>query len=850
MALMHPQFGPKSNSSLEAEPFIYKLLQENLDDGFHIIHSIPWLSSIVDEYREDHKSPIGEIDFLIFHPQYGALAMEVKGGHIKHNASGFYYSNSKHPVNPEHQLRRGTFALQHWLEKKGIRLKIGHSYCFPDVETNINELPPGVVDLSYNIPLKLVIDINDIANIENRIIEIMKYYKEILASAPLTETDINNIIAMIIPTKDYAPCWYARIKNDERVWLKLTEEQKECIQLATTKSKFLVSGWPGSGKTIAAIQTARNLSILNLNILFITLNKLICSKIEDELIDFDNVKTCTFHALCYKAAKYVGINISSINSSNNEWLKNGTYEALNVAANQGFFRDFDALIVDEGQAIKPAGWETLSRVFLDKKLIVMFDAAQSFSYEEPSSQEQLESYLSIKPYLLTQSLRIPKEVCERIKLFKTPEYSITNPRAREKDSLLELISSDPEQSLRKLIIQLISDNIPSSWITVLVPTTMNVPASLVPQEIRVESIGRYRGMESPIIIIMAARDMSDTEFFCAYSRATSRCFVVLDAYDVMKEKYASLGKQLYNEQRDFVDTEAMQSLTRTIIQNSSLPMEMIADEPIHLDWCSTWNGYLLKQCSSETVRTLYNDYLLNINTPLIYTWGTSDRKTLKLIGQRENLSLNLKLMFCQNCGIICPHTLSSTELGNYFFINEEYHKKKFDLNTCIPCMTNHLSRDDDFEKLCKTFNNILIEPKKYSTNERKNIDPYIYSIGILVNSDIIHNNPQIIRLFNNTSDYGKVALTLIIFHIYKITTKEKLTHFKISEVAKATQEYNNHLKDMTFPRWQGYVNGAIKNLERMGVIENIGKGIRRPITEFWQEIAIPSSINKPTNIKT
>lgn len=839
MALMYPQFGPKSNDSLRAEPLVYKLLQENLDDNFHVVHSLPWLSSIVDEYKEGHKSPIGEIDFLIFHAQYGVLAMEVKGGNIKHNTSGFYYSNSKHPVNPERQLRRGTFAIQHWLEKNGFRLKIGHSYFFPDSEANTNELPPGVVDLSYETPLKLIMDINDIANIEKRIIGIMEYYRRIFESKPISNTDISNIIAMIIPDKDYAPCWYARIKNDERVWLKLTEEQQECVQLATTKNKFLVNGWPGSGKTIAAIQTARNLSQLNLNVLFITFNKLICSKIEDELVGYENVKTYTFHALCSRAAKYIGINNSSY-----EWLNNGAYEALDIAANQGFFHDFDVLVVDEGQAIKSAGWETLSTAFLNKKLVVMFDAAQSFPYEDPSSQEQLESYLACKPYLLTQSLRIPKEVCERLKLFKTPEYSITNPRTKEKDSLLELISADPEKNLRQLIIKLTSDNIPSAWITVLKPATMSVPASLVPQEIRVESIGRYRGMESPIIIILAASDMSDTELFCAYSRATSRCIIVLDAYDVMNEKYASLGKQLYKEQQNLVDIEAKQSLTKTIIQNSSLSMDVIVDGPITIDWCSTWNGYLLKECSSEAIRVLYKDYLLNSDTPLIYTWGRSDRKILKLIGQGKNSSLNLKLMFCQNCGTLCPHTLSSIELENYFLIKQDFLGRKFDSNTCIPCLTSHLIKDNSFEEICVTFNKMLIEPKAYSINDRKNVDPYIYSIGILINSNLDHENRKVIKLFENISDYGRVALALTAFYIHKATIKGQLTTFKISDVAKKTQLLNNHLNDMTFQRWQGYVNGAITNLEKIGAVETVDKGIRKVNIEFWQEITVPSITDK------
>ena len=80
MAVMYPDFGPKVNDSAIAEPLVYNLLKRGLDDNFHVIHSLPWLSSIVDKFREGSKSPIGEIDFLIFHEFYGVLAIEVKGG--------------------------------------------------------------------------------------------------------------------------------------------------------------------------------------------------------------------------------------------------------------------------------------------------------------------------------------------------------------------------------------------------------------------------------------------------------------------------------------------------------------------------------------------------------------------------------------------------------------------------------------------------------------------------------------------------------------------------------------------------------------------------------------------------
>ena len=58
MAIMHPPHEPKYNDSHVAEPIVYRLLKEQLDDNFQIIHSIPWLSSFIHELHNNKKYDI------------------------------------------------------------------------------------------------------------------------------------------------------------------------------------------------------------------------------------------------------------------------------------------------------------------------------------------------------------------------------------------------------------------------------------------------------------------------------------------------------------------------------------------------------------------------------------------------------------------------------------------------------------------------------------------------------------------------------------------------------------------------------------------------------------------------
>ncbi|WP_039912989.1 nuclease-related domain-containing DEAD/DEAH box helicase [Cellvibrio mixtus] len=833
MAVMYPDFGPKENDSSIAEPLVYNLLKSGLDDNFHVIHSLPWLSSIVDKFREGSKSPIGEIDFLIFHEFYGVLAIEVKGGAIQHNSSGFYYSQGTQASNPQGQLRRGVFALQNWFKNKGRQLFIGHCFCFPQSQVSLNDLPPEAVDWSCDPPLNLVIDIDDIPNIEKRITEIMDYFRKQRLFEAFKSNELLQLVSLIVPEKDYSPCWYSRIENDNRVWLSLTPEQTECVALATKKTKFLVSGWPGSGKTIVAIQTARNLSDNNQRVLFLTVNKLIADKIEEELTDFANTSVFTFHGLCRQSAEFCGLAVEG-----NDWLNDGAYKALEQSKEFHFFDQYDALIVDEGQAIREIGWQTLFSAFEHKKIVVMYDVAQAFPYEQPSTGEQLEAFIGAKPYLLTQSLRIPKAICNRLKLFVMPEYSVTNPRYEELDALAEIAAHSQETSLSQVIQKLRAENIPFEWITVLKPSSKSVSVELVPQGIRVETIGRYRGMESPIIIIFAHADMSDTEFFCAYSRATSRCIVILDAFDVSEERYSSLGKALYLEKKDDVDTELKKSFVSTAIHNSSLLFEPVIGGSVAINWCGYWNGYSLCPQIPESFRLLVVEHFTQVESPLIYTWRNKDRQYCRLIPEHSiGFTSSVSLRFCQICGALTPHVTDIIDIQRAL-IDKEVSTGGIgnERRICVPCRTSFNSRDERFEGHYEYINDILENPNDHPDEVRKSIDPYLFAIGVMKRHKFKHDEKLLIDLIDSHAGIGKVAMVLAIFVLHKDYVRRRIFEFKISEVAKACHNFNDGLKEFSFPQWQGFVNAACANLEKLKVIETVSKGQRKINEEIFGTI--------------
>ncbi|WP_158593098.1 nuclease-related domain-containing DEAD/DEAH box helicase [Pseudomonas sp. 91RF] len=802
MAIMHPPHGPKFNDSHVAEPIVYRLLEEQLNDDFQIIHSIPWLSSFVDELQ-NNKSPVGEIDFLILHPDLGILALEVKGGVIGHNSSGFYYSKTN--VDPVAQLNRGIFAIQEWLRNNGVTVQIGRAYFFPGSEMNTSQLPPSVVDNNHLLPIKLILDIKDLDRVDERVRSIMNYFKLLLNTVPISKSKIETIIEMLIPTISYTPCWYSKISSDNKLWLRLTPEQQECIDWALKKDRFLISGWPGTGKTIIAIETARRLSTSGTSVLCITFNSLLAQKISSELLDHANTLAITIYSLCSKASTYNGekANFTA------DWFEKQAATSLKKACNNGFLNKYSALIIDEGQVIRRELWEILVEHFSSKKIIAMCDATQAFPYEKPVSLAQIEEYLQAQAFFLTESLRMPKRVCERLKIFQQPTHSITNLRQNDEDTLTEIITSNPKNTLSQTIAQILSQGLLPGQIIVLTPTYMGIPESLVPQGIKVESIGRFRGMESPVIIILAATDMSNLEFFCAYSRSTSRCIVILDAYEVQKGKYENLGRELYLNNKDHVDSESSKSLTQTIIKNQPTIDITLQNDIFHISWSKTWHAYTLPVQKCEVTRLLLEAFFIHSDTPKIYTWAPDSRSTISMIDKAENTyPLTLELKHCHICLEPTPHNVGNPPAG-----------------TCNVCTNPHNERNPNFENYILQLLSILTNRKMHSTEAIENLPIQIYSIGTLLKSRYNTTQSELISAFSQLSLEGRVAMALAIREL-TIGYNKNRTEFKIGEISKNTYNWNKKLEIFSFPQWQGFINDAFAKLENNGLITKGAKGIR------------------------
>src|SRR3954470_7413830 len=113
MAEMHPS-NPLKGALSSGERKVFFALKDNVPPAFTALHSVALLTRA----RETQRLFDGEIDFIVAHPAYGILVLEVKGGGIRCNAQSQQWTSisgdgTEHDIkNPYEQARRNFYALQ------------------------------------------------------------------------------------------------------------------------------------------------------------------------------------------------------------------------------------------------------------------------------------------------------------------------------------------------------------------------------------------------------------------------------------------------------------------------------------------------------------------------------------------------------------------------------------------------------------------------------------------------------------------------------------------------------------------------------------------------------------------
>ena len=129
------------NCRHKRKPRVYRALRDHLPQDYVVFFQVGWILR-----REEGQAKDGETDFLVCHPDYGYLCIEVKGGGVGFDADrGEWYSidrhRQKHSIkNPISQALKAKYSIrsklneqQAWRDLSLGNVLRGHAVFFPDV---------------------------------------------------------------------------------------------------------------------------------------------------------------------------------------------------------------------------------------------------------------------------------------------------------------------------------------------------------------------------------------------------------------------------------------------------------------------------------------------------------------------------------------------------------------------------------------------------------------------------------------------------------------------------------------------------------------------------------------------
>jgi hypothetical protein len=406
VARMIPE-SPVDNES-NAERVLFERLRDETPDEIVAFHSVAWQLPGAKGRPEQ-----GEADFVLAHPDYGVLTLEVKGGTIRYDAqAGAWFTVGKRGESrikdPARQARGSSHALGRALARSarggGESVSFGHAVAFPQCRVPRKALRP-------DLPRDLILDHGDLSHLPERLEGLFRHWFDPESKEPLGSDGIARLEALLANSFELRAPLAFELAEEQRRLYRLTEQQYHVLDMLSRQSRVAIAGCAGSGKTFLAAEKARRLTAQGFRVLLVVFNVLLAEYLRRGLADVPGVTVRAFYGLCRDVAEAAGLEIADEPEPGAE----GKYYSGLAAA----FADhadlmagrFDALIVDEGQDVSADWWLPLQILLVDpdrSPLYVFFDDNQKL-FPVPTGLPFLN-----EPFLLTENCRNTKRINERV----------------------------------------------------------------------------------------------------------------------------------------------------------------------------------------------------------------------------------------------------------------------------------------------------------------------------------------------------------------------------------------------------------------------------------------------------
>lgn len=541
----------------QAEAKVYRALRDKLPQDYVVFFQVGWILR-----REEEQAKDGETDFLVCHPDHGYLCIEVKGGGVGFDATiGEWFSVDRHQQkhhinNPINQALKAKYSIRSKLNEHprwrdlslGNALR-GHAVFFPDVgDANVLSRP--------DMPAALIGSAKNMHAPKAWIDAAFAYWGNDTGHfTPLGRKGVEVIREVFARSFVVAPLVSSRLAEQEARRLVLTKDQTRVLDFLRSHRRVAVSGGAGTGKTVLALEKARRLATEGFKTLLTCYNRQLADHLASLCAGTANLDVMSFHQLCHRQVEkanhasgrdlvaeakvtYPGKDLYEVQ------LPNALAYSLEVFPDR-----YDAIVCDEGQDFREEFWVPIELLLADydrSPLYVFYDDNQNI-YARAGTFP-----IRDEPFTLTTNCRNTAPI--HAAAYKHYRGVPVAPPENEGDEVQfdEAPGRDAQAAkINTRIVDLIArQGVSPGDITVLIADALRKadyyatlrrlplpkPATWLEEGIRVtntvliDTIQRFKGLESPIVILwgLDAIDLARNEelLYVGMSRAKSLLVVV------------------------------------------------------------------------------------------------------------------------------------------------------------------------------------------------------------------------------------------------------------------------------------------------------------------------------------
>lgn len=566
--VMIPDVDPETIEH-DSEKVVYLALRDQLPSEAWCFHSYPWLRPD----RAATQIEEGEADFVVLHPQWGMLILEVKGGELTVAGTEWYriLGRQRKPIkNPFKQGRKSMHKLVRYVgERTGWRrpeqyFVYGYAAVFPHCEYR-GAMPadahPSVLITSGRM--------SEIADAVREALEIFSATPRLMDAA--TFKALRD--ALMPEFHLYQPVG-PMIGQASRQIFELTQQQERTFRQLYSSNRVLVEGVAGSGKTFLALDRALSFAAHEKRTLFVCYNSelagwllKLCGDDPGRRGALGHLNIRNFHSLAIELAARAEVEFQvpvDHGAAEAFWDDEapGLLEqaaALLEADETKPFERYHAIVVDEAQDFCSSWWYPLQESLLEapesSPLYVFRDLHQSL---RPTGSAEIPVSLPTR-YTMSENCRNTRWIARSSAEFLSVETKVL-PRSPE-GVRPRLVSAPSAASQRGLVLAevrrlLNEEKVAPSSIVLIGPRRHengslaglleidHVPlvtkAALWREErgILVTTSRAFKGLEAEAVIVYDvgafSAGFSEADLYVAMTRA--KCWLALVTHDTLSKR--------------------------------------------------------------------------------------------------------------------------------------------------------------------------------------------------------------------------------------------------------------------------------------------------------------------------